>query len=346
MDAVFCDTPHRRYNPLLEEWLLVSPHRAKRPWQGQVEDLPPDSRPAYDPKCYLCPGNKRTSGEINPAYPDVYAFDNDFAALMPGDRPGEAMDACAGLIRAHQERGLCRVLCFSPRHDEALPGMEPAAIRKVVDLWADETQDLGAKDFISYVQIIENKGAMMGCSNPHPHGQIWANETVPTMPAKKTDAQMRYERAHGRPMLMDYLDWELAQKERVISANEHWVLLVPFWAVWPFETMLVPRRPVASVPELNDAERSAWAAILKDATLRYDALFETQFPYSMGVHQKPTDGGLYPGVVLHQSFFPPLLRSATVRKFQVGYEMSAEPQRDITAEQAAGRLRDCGGYAM
>jgi UDPglucose--hexose-1-phosphate uridylyltransferase len=342
MDAIYSDTPHRRYNPLMDEWTLVSPHRAKRPWQGQVEDLPADTRPQYDPKCYLCPGNTRASGDVNPQYTSTYFFDNDFAALMPGEERPQAFSACSGLARAQVERGLCRVICFSPRHDQTLPVMEVDAIRKVVDLWAEQYEDLGAKPFVGHVQIFENKGAMMGCSNPHPHGQIWANESVPTLPAKKIESQCRYQSAHGRTLLGDYLEWELGQGERIISQNEHFVQLVPFWAVWPFEVMILPRRPVASITELTDAERSAWAAILRDATIRYDNLFRVSFPYSMGVNQLPTDGKEYPGVVLHQSFYPPLLRSATVRKFQVGYEMSGEPQRDITPEQAASRLRECG----
>ncbi|MFW6286998.1 MAG: UDP-glucose--hexose-1-phosphate uridylyltransferase [Candidatus Sumerlaeota bacterium] len=341
MDSVFYDKPHRRYNPLLDEWTLVSPHRAKRPWQGQVEDTPPDDRPQYDPKCYLCPGNTRTSGAENPKYESTFVFDNDFAALLPPDKPqaAEYQDA-NGLIYAREERGLCRVICFSPRHDLTLPRMEVAAIRKVVDLWAEQYEDLGSKDFIRHVQIIENKGAMMGCSNPHPHGQIWANESLPYLAGKKTDNQERYYQSHGTYMLSDYLDWEIKQEERIVLKNEHFVWLVPFWAVWPFETCILPRRAVSSILELDDEERSAWAELLKQAMTHYDNLFNCTFPYSMGISQKPTDQDSHEGVVLHQVFFPPLLRSATVRKFQVGYEMSAEPQRDITAEQAATRLRD------
>lgn len=346
MDSVFTDLPHRRFNPLLGEWLLVSPHRAKRPWQGSVEDLAPEDRPQYDPECYLCPGNERAGGVQNPKYTETFAFQNDFASLMPGEDGAEpaVIDACNGLIHAQVERGICRVICFSPRHDMTLPLMEVEAIGKVVDLWAAQYEELAAVDFISHVQIFENKGAMMGCSNPHPHGQIWANGTVPTLPAKKVATQLEYQKSHGSPMLMDYLEWELAQNERIIAQNDSFVVLVPFWAIWPFELMILPRRAVSSVNELTSDERMDWAAMIKDATTRYDNLFKTSFPYSMGISQKPTDGKDYLGVILHQTFQPPLLRSATVRKFQVGYEMSGEPQRDITPEQAAERLRtDCAG---
>ena len=347
LEQVFLDTPHRRYNPLTEEWLLVAPHRAKRPWTGKVEKAPATDRPIYDPGCYLCPGNTRVGGVDNPKYTETYVFENDFSSLLHdpsgATTPAAQFDACNGLVKTVQERGICRVICFSPRHDLTIAEMEPAAIRKVVDVWAEQYADLGAKDFISHVLIFENKGDLMGCSNPHPHGQIWANESIPTYPLKKVSSQVKYFKEHGSPLLLDYLKWELEQQERVIAQNDSFALVIPFWAVWPFETMIIPKRAVNSILELTDAERAAWADMIHEVTMRYDNVFESSFPYSMGINQLPTDGKEYPGVVLHQSFFPPLLRSALIRKFQVGYEMSAEPQRDITPEQAAARLRECGG---
>lgn len=339
MNEAFSSRPHRRFNPLLEDWILVSPHRAKRPWSGKVENATPLERPSHDPKCYLCPGNARASGDVNPAYESTYVFENDFPALLHDGSVPDSIQECNGLVRAEGESGICRVICFSPRHDLTLAQMDEAAIRPVIDLWVEQYEELGAMDFVSHVLIFENKGDLMGCSNPHPHGQIWSTQHIPHLPAKKLGSQVRYFQSHGSPMLKDYLDWELREGERIIARNEHFVSLVPFWATWPFETMILPIRPIASILELNDAERSAWAAALHDLTARYDRLFETSFPYSMGISQLPTDGKEYPGVVLNQAFYPPLLRSAVVRKFLVGYEMSGEPQRDITAEQAAGRLR-------
>lgn len=331
------DHPHRRLNLLTGEWVLVSPHRTKRPWQGQVEKLPPEARPRYDPTCYLCPGNTRAGGQVNPAYTHTFVFENDFAALMPTPVAGQ-MDM-AGLLRAEPVRGTCRVLCFSPRHDLTLAEMPVAAIRSVVDMWAEQTAELAALPYIGYVQVFENRGAMMGASNPHPHGQVWATERVPNEPAKEATRQAAYHAQHGRPLLADYLALEERLGERIVCANDEWVALAPFWAVWPFETMALPRRPVAALPDLDDAGRNGLADILKRLTTRYDNLFETPFPYSMGWHQQPCDGGEYPGWLLHAHFYPPLLRSATVRKFMVGFEMLGEPQRDIPAEAAAARLR-------
>ena len=330
--------PHRRRNALNGDWVLVSPHRTKRPWQGQVERTLPDGRPAYDPKCYLCPGNERAGGKQNPAYSNTFVFENDFAALLADGPRGDVQST--ELFQSQAETGLCRVICFSPRHDLTLPEMEVPAIRSVVDVWAQQMEELGALPAINYVQIFENKGAVMGCSNPHPHGQIWANYTVPLEPAKEQQQQRAYYAGHGVPLLVDYLAAELAAKERLVVENEHWVVLVPYWAVWPFELLLLPRRPVASLPELHAGERDALAQILKRVLTRYDNLFETSFPYSMGWHGQPTDGELHPYWQLHAHFYPPLLRSATVKKFMVGYELLAMPQRDITAEQAAGRLRE------
>jgi len=330
--------PHRRYNPLTGEWILVSPHRAKRPWQGQVESTPPEHRPAYDPQCYLCPGNTRAGGKVNPAYTGTFVFDNDFPALLPDTPTDEPPDH--PLFRVQGERGLCRVICFSPRHDLTLAQMDTADIRPVIDTWAGQTLDLGGRDFISYVQIFENRGEMMGASNPHPHGQIWSTSRMPREIDKEIATQRDYYRAHGITLLADYLAEEQRRAERIVYANEHWTVLVPFWAIWPFETLLVPNRPARSIPDLSDAERDALADALHHLTVRYDNLFRTSFPYSMGFHQQPTDGAEYPYWHLHAHFYPPLLRSATVRKFMVGYEMLGTPQRDITAEQAAARLRE------
>ncbi len=330
-------SPHRRYNPLLEEWVLCSPHRLQRPWQGQVEEAPPESRPEYDPSCYLCPGNARANGERNPPYTRTFAFDNDFPALLPASDVAPVDES--GLFVVEPATGRCRVICFSPRHDLTLAAMPAAEIRPVVDAWAEETTTLGSDPRIRYVQVFENKGAMMGNSNPHPHCQIWATGHVPMIPARKLVTQRRYFDAHGRDLLGDYLERELASGERVVFRNEHWAALVPFWAVWPFETMLVPVRRVGDLPSLTSDERDALADAIRRTTVRYDNLFRTSFPYSMGFHTRPSDGGEHPYWRLHAVYFPPLLRSATVRKFLVGYELTAEPQRDLTAEDAAARLR-------
>lgn len=331
------DDPHRRFNPLIREWILVSPHRTKRPWQGQVEKPLPDERPAYDPNCYLCPGNTRAGGARNPQYTSTFVFTNDFAALLPDVPPGEVNES--ELLIARSERGTCRVICFSPRHDLTLPEMEEADIRKVVDVWVEEYLSLGANPWINYVQIFENKGAMMGCSNPHPHGQIWANETMPVEPSKEQVSLDAYREERGGCLLCDYVALEEKLGERIVCTNEHFVALVPFWANWPFETLLIARRHVPSLAELSDEERDGLANIIRRLTTRYDNLFEVSFPYSMGFHQQPTDGQDHPEWHLHAHYYPPLLRSATVRKFMVGYEMLANPQRDLTPEAAADRLR-------
>ena len=333
------DYPHRRYNPLTGEWLLVSPHRTKRPWQGEVEKPPAEERPAYDPTCYLCPGNVRANGQRNPRYTGTFVFTNDFAALLPDAPP--APDTGHPLLQMQTQRGTCRVLCFSPRHDLTLARMPIPDIRRVVDAWAEQTLELGER--WRWVQIFENRGAMMGASNPHPHGQIWAGDIVPTEPAKEDRAQRRYFYQHSVPLLLDYLDLELERRERVVVENDHWLVVVPFWAVWPFETLLLPKRHVVRLPDLDDAQRHALADILKRLLVRYDNLFQTSFPYSMGWHGAPTGPDLGEDIShwqLHAHFYPPLLRSATVRKFMVGYEMLGEPQRDLTAEQAAARLRE------
>lgn len=339
--------PHRRWNPLTESWVLVSPHRSKRPWQGQVEKLAEDTRPQYDPTCYLCAGNARMNGEINPNYTSVYAFDNDFAALLPDfhslkepkSATKEVVKDNTELFKMRPERGMSRVICFSPRHDLTIPEMEVADIRKVVDLWCDEYINLSKIKYINHVQIFENKGAMMGCSNPHPHGQIWAQSTVPEEPAKKAKAQLAYFKKHGKTLLSDYLSVELQKKERVLFENTHFVGLVPFWAVWPFEAIIVPKRAIARITDMTDDEKTAFADAYKQLTVMYDNVFNVSFPYSAGIHQAPTDGKAYPEWHFHKTFYPPLLRSATVKKFMVGYEMLGNPQRDITPEKAADILR-------
>ncbi|MEU4426447.1 UDP-glucose--hexose-1-phosphate uridylyltransferase [Actinoplanes sp. NPDC024001] len=329
--------PHRRLNQLTGEWLLVSPQRTARPWQGQVEETARTTRPAYDPDCYLCPGNTRAAGAVTPVYESTFVFDNDFAALLPtaADDPPRPDD----LLVAQAERGICRVVCFDPRHDLTLGGMDATAIRRVVDTWADQTLDLGGIPWVGHVQIFENRGAMMGASNPHPHGQIWANERLPGEPAKELERQRAYA-AGGGCLLCDYLRVELRGGQRIVCRNDEFVALVPFWAVWPFETLVLPRRHHNAVPDLDDAARDGFADLLQRLTSGYDRLFGVEFPYTMGLHQRPTDGAAHPELHLHAHFYPPLLRSATVRKFMVGYELLGQPQRDITAESAAERLRE------
>ncbi len=330
--------PHRRYNALTGDWILVSPHRTQRPWQGQQEKQGGDDRPAYDPSCYLCPGNERAGGERNPDYQETFVFTNDYAAVLP--EGGELGFAGNDLFRAEGVRGTCRVICFSPQHNLTLPEMPLHAIRGVIDLWAREAADLGQT--YRWVQVFENKGAVMGCSNPHPHGQIWATDSLPNEPAKEDAQQRAYFERQGTVLLIDYLELECQQQERIVEANDDWIAVVPFWAVWPFETLLLPRRHVLRIQDLENRERTALAEIMKKLLTRYDNLFECSFPYSMGWHGAPTGGTADAEVQhwqLHAHAFPPLLRSATVKKFMVGYEMLAEAQRDLTAEQAAERLR-------
>lgn len=327
--------PHRRYNPLLGQWILVSPHRTKRPWLGQVERTVPDLRPQYDPQCYLCPGNQRAGDAVNPPYTSTLVFVNDFSALLP-DVPMEATER-EELFRVQAVRGECRVICFSPRHDLTLAQMAVPDIRRVVDVWAEQVTDLGRH--YRWVQLFENKGAVMGCSNPHPHGQVWAGSALPNEAAAEDRQQHAYQSNHADPLLIEVARREAELGTRVVVQNDHWIVLVPFWAIWPFETLLLPRRHVRRLPDLSEAERNSLADILRRLLVRYDNLFETSFPYSMGWHGAPTGEGNYDYWQLHAHFYPPLLRSATVKKFMVGYELLAEAQRDLTPEQAAQRLR-------
>ena len=331
--------PHRRFNPLLGEWVVVSPHRTQRPWQGQVEDAAAEGAAPYDAECYLCPGNTRAGGLKTPAYDATYVFDNDYPALLP-ETSQTHLDQ-EGLLVATSERGRCRVVCFSPRHDLTLATMGAAGIRRVVDTWTQEYAELGADPNIGYVQIFENRGAMMGASNPHPHGQIWATEHVPNEPEKEGRQQRAWQEEKRTCLLCEYARKELEVGQRVVCHNEHFLALVPFWAVWPYELLVLPRAHHSDLTSLTEQERDAFADILSRVTAGYDRVFQAPFPYSMGIHQRPTDGQPYPWWHWHVHFYPPLLRSATVRKFMVGFEMLGGPQRDITPESAAERLREC-----
>jgi UDPglucose--hexose-1-phosphate uridylyltransferase len=329
--------PHRRFNALTGEWVLVSPHRSKRPWQGQQEKIQKEERPAYDPGCYLCPGNVRANGEYNPDYTSTFVFENDFGALQPQVPAGGLSKE--GLLIAESERGVCKVICFSPRHDLTLSEMPAPEIRRVVDVWQQEFRDLGALDYINYVQIFENKGSVMGSSNPHPHGQIWAQSSIPVEPAKETVQQAAWYQQKGRSLLADYLEVELQEKQRIVLETEAFVALVPFWAVWPFETLIISKRHFQNILQMSEAEKDDFARLIQQLSGLYDRLFQVSFPYSAGMHQSPTDGQEHPEWHFHMHFYPPLLRSATVKKFMVGYEMLGNPQRDITPEWAAERLR-------
>lgn len=339
-DRAFLDTPHRRFNALTGSWVLVSPHRARRPWQGQVELPPQEERPQYDPACYLCPGNARAGQQRNPAYVSTFVFDNDFSALLP-DTP-ESHHESDRLLIARGERGICRVICFSPRHDLTLAEMGHEDVHRVVEVWTAEYGRLGGIPFINHVQIFENKGQMMGCSNPHPHGQIWAQNSLPEEPAREQEHLEAHYRATGRSLLGDYVAMELTIGERIVAQNDGFAALVPYWAVWPFEVLLISRRHFGNLMEMTDQERSELADMVRKVAVRYDNLFNISFPYSAGIHQSPTDQRPHPEWHFHMHFYPPLLRSATVRKFMVGYEMLADPQRDITPELSAERLRAVG----
>lgn len=330
------DHPHRRYNPLTGDYVLVSPHRMKRPWQGKQDMPPQDNRPSHDPTCYLCAGNTRANGSVNPPYETTFVFTNDFAALLP-DTPASDVSTNP-LFQENSARGTSRVICFSPRHDLTLPELLVNEIRAVVDVWADQTAELGQT--YQWIQVFENKGEIMGCSNPHPHGQIWASNFLPNEAAHEDRHQRAYYEQHGRPLLIDYVAQETERGERIVVENADWMAVVPFWAMWPFEILLLPRRAVLRLPDLADGERDSLSNIMKRLLTRYDNLFNISFPYSMGWHGAPfgreTDESHWQ---LHAHFYPPLLRSASVKKFMVGYEMLAEGQRDLTPEQAADRLR-------
>ncbi|XP_015919143.1 galactose-1-phosphate uridylyltransferase [Parasteatoda tepidariorum] len=338
--TTFISTEHQhvRYNPLNDKWVLVSPHRARRPWQGQVEKALEKDIPSHDPDNPLCPGAKRASGEINPFYESTYVFPNDFPALLetvpdpgPADHP---------LFVSSSAKGVCRVMCFHPKSNTTLPLMSVQEILEVINTWIKEMVELGAK--FKWVQIFENKGEIMGCSNPHPHCQIWASSFLPDEPRIEDIQQRNYFSKNKVPLLIEYLKEELLRKDRIVVENDYWVALVPYWAVWPYETMLLPKRHVLRLPDLNEDEKSSLAVIMKQLLTKYDNLFETSFPYSMGWHGAPTGSNEedYSHWQLHASYYPPLLRSATVKKFMVGYEMLAQAQRDLTAEQAAEKLRN------
>jgi UDPglucose--hexose-1-phosphate uridylyltransferase len=332
--------PHVRWNPLRGEWVLVSPQRNARPWQGQLERDVDPAVPAHDPSCYLCPRSRRAGGAVNPDYRSTFVFDNDFPALLPDTPSVERADG--ELLVARAERGVCRVVCFSPRHDLTLSRMDRGAIRGVVDAWIDESRAIASDAGIGYVQIFENRGAAMGASNPHPHGQIWATSTLPNEPAREQEAFGAYRRAHGTCLLCDYLATERVRSDRLVFEHDAFAVVVPFWAVWPFETLVIARRHVAALADLTAPERDALADVLKRLTTRYDNLFETPFPYSMGFHGRPCDREPHDEWHLHAHFYPPLLRSAAVRKFMVGFELLGTTQRDMTPEAAAARLRAVG----
>jgi UDPglucose--hexose-1-phosphate uridylyltransferase len=334
------DHPHVRFNPLLREWVLVSPKRTDRPWQGEVE---PDGRnqvPEFEPGSYLCPGNSRAHGKTNPRYDSILVFDNDFPALALS--ASETRYGESDLLVARSEQGICRVLCFSPRHDLTLSRMSAGQIRLVVDAWIGEYASLADRPEINYVTILENRGSMMGASNPHPHCQIWATATIPNEPAKELASLAAYRDQHGECLFCAYLKTEFRLNARVVFENDAFAVIVPFWAVWPFETIVISKAHIGSMDALGESDKNALASALKGITARYDSLFDSPFPYSMGFHQRPVDGMPHEECHLHAHFYPPLLRSASIRKFMVGFEMLGTPQRDITPEAAASRLREAG----
>ena len=346
MNPLAQKNPHRRFNPLKQEWVLVSPNRTQRPWQGQMEKPVVAAALTYDPDCYLCPGNLRAGGARTDKYTSTYVFENDYAALKLDAPRFSSDEEGKGILVAEGESGVCRVICFSPRHDLTLAKMSVPEIREVVNVWAEQYRELGARDDISYVQVFENRGAMMGASNPHPHGQIWASRSIPNEIVLELRGQGEYLRKHGCCLLCAYTELEVRLGERVIAKNDSFVAVVPYWAVWPFEVMILPLRHIADVESMTDAERDDFAAMLQAVTSTYDRVFDTPFPYSMGLHPKPSDGEEHPEWHFHAHFYPPLLRSATIRKFMVGYELLGSPQRDITAESAAEVLRQAAARVV
>jgi len=336
-------TPHRRYNPLLDEWVLVSPQRNLRPWQGQNEIVTADNRPTHDPNCYLCPGNQRSGAAQNPNYSGCYVFDNDFPALQtnPSSVPSSLATETASFFQHKSARGVNRVLCYSALHNLTMSGLSLSELIAVVETWKAQFIELSGLSHVDYIQIFENKGAVMGCSNPHPHGQIWAQEGIPSLVARTQKQLQNYWSEQQEPLLNAYLRAELAAQERIVYQNEHFVVLVPYWAVWPFETLVLPTAPITDLSALDAQATTGLAGALSVLTKAYDAVFNCDFPYSAGFHQAPCDGLAHPEWTLHLHFYPPLLRSASVKKFQVGYEMLAEAQRDMTAEQSATVLRSC-----
>jgi UDPglucose--hexose-1-phosphate uridylyltransferase len=333
----FLKTPHRRFNPLSREWVLVSPQRTQRPWQGKIEKAQTASNQSYDPTCYLCPGNVRANGERNPQYESTFVFENDFPALLPTDSEGSLDEA--GLIVARAERGVCLVGCFTPRHDLAIAKMTEKEIRPVIDLWAETYAALASLNWVRHIQIFENRGLLMGASNPHPHCQIWANATIPDEPSKELASFASYYETNKTCLLCDYASLEIKLKERIVYQNPYFIALVPYWAVWPFEVLILTKHHHRTTEELSPNERDCLADITKQVTKSYDNLFRTPFPYSMGIHQSPVNEQTASPCHFHAHYYPPLLRSATVQKFMVGYELLASPQRDITPEEAASLLR-------
>ena len=329
-------SPHRRYNPLRGEWVLVSPHRMARPWQGEEMPSAATAPPAYDRECYLCPGNRRAKNKRNPSYRDIHIFTNDFSALL--EETDQEDTRATELLQCRQARGTCRVICYSPLHNVSFASMATKEMEKVIEAWRHELERLGEQ--YKYVQIFENKGAMVGCSNDHPHGQIWACDFLPTEARKEQVQQDDWMRTHKNPLLRDYLNQEQARRERIVLQNEHWVLLTPYWGYWPYETLLLPCQDISSLRQLDEKQRRSLAEMLKELIIKYDALFGISFPYLMGwhgeVHPRPDTKHR----LLHCHFYPPLLRSAQVRKYSASFELCAELQRDMTPEEAAEKLRD------
>jgi UDPglucose--hexose-1-phosphate uridylyltransferase len=332
------DISHRRFNPLTGEWVLVSPKRTDRPWKGNIEEHSISSEHSYDPNCYLCPNNRRANNEINPDYVNTFVFDNDFSSLQQDI--DEIEENNFELLKAKSEKGICRVVCFSPKHNVTLSKLSITEIKNIIKVLQNEYSTLGNKPLINYVQIFENKGEIMGCSNPHPHVQIWAQQTIPNEPFKEQLNQYKYFKEKGNTLLSDYITAEKQEMKRIVYENGSFILIVPFWAIWPFETMIISKRPLNNILQLTEQEVSDFANIIKITTVKYDNIFNVSFPYSAGIHQAPTDGLDHKEWHLHMHFYPPLLRSASIKKFMVGYELLAEPQRDITPEKAAKILRE------